>query len=743
MNSKTLKIVESLLLVICLLVLVGCGNVTYTLTYNLNGGLINGNDEYAVTITEDDDKVITLEIPSKKGYNFLGWYLNEEKYTSESFILEADTVLDAKWEVITYSITYDPNGGELSNKIDSYTCEDEITLPVPTKEGYKFLGWDDLGLMKIEKGTTGDLELVAKWGIGEYSITYNLNGGVLNDKIDKFLYNEEVNLPTPIKDGYKFKGWYLTADFMGNPIVKIEKGTSKDIELFASWIDQNSVYDITYNLNGGILSEDADLEYYSGSVVTLPVPTKDGYLFLGWYENKELSDNPVESILENSTGDKTYYASWLSAKELFNNFIPKTVTSNLNLYKTHPDNSQIKINWNSSDKRTINLNGEINQGHRNINVDLTMTLTYKNSSVAYTSTVKVGPVIFDQLIPGKLVAGYVYSGTLSKWGSKSFDKIFTDTALDTLDVVNYGFATVSKAGNLQLDNTGYTTYLEEVLKLRKYGIRVLLCIAENSANFSNMAYTQEGIDKFVSQVVDTVEKYHFDGVDIDWEFPGVDSGHDVTIDRPNYTKLMKALREGLDARQNKSGTPYLLTAAIPGTSWGSERYELNVLDEYLDYVNMMSYDLNNTIVACHHSNLYTSTAAKAYGFSIQYGVDRFVSLGFDKNKIVAGMAFYGKYYTDAVALGVDAKFKKNIHYTTIKNTYLNNEDFVEYWDEVAKASYLLNKKTKEFISFDSPRSIIEKCNYAKNSGIMGVMFWDYSEDTTGDLMKAINQGIRG
>ena len=134
---------------------------------------------------------------------------------------------------------------------------------------------------------------------------------------------------------------------------------------------------------------------------------------------------------------------------------------------------------------------------------------------------------------------------------------------------------------------------------------------------------------------------------------------------------------------------------------------------------------------------------KGYGFSVQYGIDRFVSMGFDKNKIVAGMAFYGKYYTKAVALGVDAKFGKNIHYTTIKENYLSNSDYVEYWDDVAKASYLFNKSTGEFISYDSVRSIKEKCNYSKTSGIMGVMFWDYSEDITGDLMKAINEGMKG
>lgn len=742
MSKKRILFLNSiLLLLLCLLV--GCKTTTYTLTFDLDGGLLDGQTSYQISIKEtDDNNVITLKEPAKLGYNFSGWYLDGTLYNNESIVLDRDVTLVAKWEAKSYQIVYDLDGGLLNDPITTYTIESEVTLPVPTKKGYTFLGWNE-GISEIKKGMTGDLTLKAKWGLEKYTITYHLNGGVLDNLVTEFTCEDEVILNTPVKEGFDFVGWYLTEDMQGQPLTTIGKGTMNNIELFASWQAEKTISTITYVLNGGGFSVDVTLEYENGKDFTLAIPEKENYLFMGWYENKDLSGDPIEKIKASDGGDKTYYASWLSTKELFDSLIPKTATENLNFIRNHPDNNNIRISWSTSDTKTINYSGEISQGHRNIEVDVTMTLFYKESYSQYTGKVKVGPVVFEALKPGKMVAGYVYAGTLSRWGAISFEKIFDKTALETLDVVNYGFATVSKGGNLQLDNTGYMKYIDEVLKLRKHGVRVLLCIAENSANFSDMASTQAGIDKFVAQVVEAVEKYHFDGVDIDWEFPGVDSGRDVAIDRPNYTKLMKALREALDARQNRSGTPYLLTAAIPGTSWGSERYEMNVLDDYLDYVNMMSYDLNNTAMACHHTSLYTSKDARAYGFSIQYGIDRFVSMGFDKNKIVAGMAFYGKYYKNAVALGVDAKFQKNIHYTVIKNNYLNNSNFIEYWDEIAKASYLLNKTTGEFISYDSQRSIKEKCNYAKTSGIMGVMFWDYSEDTTGDLMQAINEGMNG
>ena len=101
------------------------------------------------------------------------------------------------------------------------------------------------------------------------------------------------------------------------------------------------------------------------------------------------------------------------------------------------------------------------------------------------------------------------------------------------------------------------------------------------------------------------------------------------------------------------------------------------------------------------------------------------------------MAFYGKYYTGATALGKTANFNENIHYTVIAKNYLGGGEFQQLWDDVAKAPYILNTSTGEYISYDNARSIAEKCKYSKISGIKGVMFWDYSEDTTGTLMKAI------
>ena len=712
--------------------------IKYNITYDLGEGVL---DNLVYTYTVEDE--INLGIPTKDGYDFTGWNSGITKIEKGSI---GDVNLVANYSIKEYTIDYVLNGGKFESEIvTKYTIEDEITLPIPVKDGYEFEGWySDANFQEknsvISAGSTDNKVYYAKWIEIQkrHNIEYELNGGTLPEGVPTtFIEGETFALAIPSKEGYKFLGWYMGSNLTGTTKTEVVPTDNKDIKVYAKWEKIPEVYTITYVLNGGILEPGYVEVYDFGTTVKLPIPSKQGSAFMGWFENSSFEGDVVEKILATDKGNKKYYAMWMNVEEIFTSLVPDTITNNLTLYTTHPDNSDIKLSWTSGNTKLISNTGVINQAHKTITTTLTMTMTYKGNTTSHTGLVNLAPVVFDNLSTGETVVGYVYSGTLSKWGSTSFDGIFTSTALKTLDVVNYGFATVDANGNLVLNNTGYTKYLEEVLKLRQQGIRVLLCIGENSKNFSDMTFDTTKMNKFVSQVIAAVEEYHFDGVDIDWEFPGVSTGRDVSVDRPNYTKLIKALRSGLDKAQESGGTKYLLTAAIPGTSWGSERYEMNILDNYLDYVNMMSYDLNNESIACHHSSLHTSTTAKAYGFSIEYGVNRFVSLGFNKNQIVVGMAFYGKYYTGATALGKTATFNKNIHYTVIAKNYLGGGEFQQLWDDVAKAPYILNTSTGEYISYDNARSITEKCKYSKSSGIKGVMFWDYSEDTTGTLMKAI------
>lgn len=155
----------------------------------------------------------------------------------------------------------------------------------------------------------------------KYILTLNPNGGAIPEgNIIEFYAGERVDLPQPFREGYKFEGWYSNSSFTGVRYYYLdEKYTYSNYELWAKWIKledsqgntEGQTYAITYVLNGGHFENGATVDsYVSGGKKILPVPVCDGYKFLGWYENRTFSGNPVTEIDENSSGDKIFYALW-------------------------------------------------------------------------------------------------------------------------------------------------------------------------------------------------------------------------------------------------------------------------------------------------------------------------------------------------------------------------------------------------------------------------------------------------
>ncbi|MFA6722676.1 MAG: InlB B-repeat-containing protein, partial [Bacilli bacterium] len=145
--------------------------------------------------------------------------------------------------------------------------------------------------------------------VQEFEVEYNLDGGTNNPGNPAKIKNYELpfTLKDPVKEGYKFLGWYTKADFSGDPVEKLEELTGK-VKLYAKWeaID----YDITYELDGGENDPDNPDKYNIAELpLTLKDPVKEGYNFLGWFDNADFAGDPLEQ-LEGVSGDITLYAKW-------------------------------------------------------------------------------------------------------------------------------------------------------------------------------------------------------------------------------------------------------------------------------------------------------------------------------------------------------------------------------------------------------------------------------------------------
>lgn len=218
----------------------------------------------------------------------------------------------------SYKITYNLDGGTLpTDAVKEFTDGSKVELPIPSKEGYVFVSWQDKDGNDVTslKGVTSNITLNAKWkefveGV-TYTIEYVLNDGVFTDEV-KYTYTsgETYEFPIPRKAGHKFIGWkeYETSE----PVTGITESTTGNYKVYASWQKATIVCNITYNTNGGTLPEGIKTTYTEGTVQTFPKPVKDGYFFRGWYIDEECSE-AIGSIKTTTFGDLEIYAKWVEA----------------------------------------------------------------------------------------------------------------------------------------------------------------------------------------------------------------------------------------------------------------------------------------------------------------------------------------------------------------------------------------------------------------------------------------------
>ncbi len=183
-----------------------------------------------------------LEFAAEKaGYVLQGLYYDSEltKIYDGTSILESVT-LYSKWETQTYRIIYH---GAADVEEGTYTIESGSQLAEPISKGYDFLGWyldESLAgeaLVYIEVGSTGDLELYAKWEPTIYRITYHGAEGI---EEGAYTIEGECVLPRPQKEGYEFLGWYTDEKLSGDPVERIEAGSTGDLNFYAKWIASGS-----------------------------------------------------------------------------------------------------------------------------------------------------------------------------------------------------------------------------------------------------------------------------------------------------------------------------------------------------------------------------------------------------------------------------------------------------------------------------------------------------------------------
>lgn len=262
-----------------------------------------------------------------------------------------------------------------------------------------------------------------------------------------------------------------------------------------------------------------------------------------------------------------------------------------------------------------------------------------------------------------------------------------------------------------------------------------------SDNFPGIAADVSKRSFFASECCRLIRFYHFDGIDIDWEYPGFAEHGGTPSDKQNFTLLLQEIRDSLDILEAEDNRSYLLSACFSGDPLKAQDIEWSNVEAVLDMINIMSYDFFGTwdCAANHNSPLFAPASGNP-AFNIDSAFQLLTSTyNVNPGKINIGVAFYGRTQTGATSLYQPTDCSANntlfyeddgtpLYYNVMKNISL----FDRYWDASAEVPYLLGKSstaaTGTFVSYDDEEAIAKKAQYVINHNARGVIIWEITGD---------------
>lgn len=360
----------------------------------------------------------------------------------------------------------------------------------------------------------------------------------------------------------------------------------------------------------------------------------------------------------------------------------------------------------------------------------TYSRNYQVSDLPIDYTPEIAYAFFNVLPDGNVVSGDIYS---------DFDKRFIGN--DSVSPPDDWNSTLSYYGNF-----GQFRKLKEAGK--KFDLTLSVGGWTWSANFSSAVSSTASRANFVNSIVSLFERCPiFSGISIDWEYlsnDGINYGNGGNgaskADANNLLLVLSALRTKLpNIRLSMAVTADISKIKFPVSTFNA------VLDEF----HIMTYDFASgnwgEKIATHHTNLYPTDYTK---FSTHQAVQEYIRLGASPGKILIGAAFYSRGFANTDGIGkaasggsTDMSWEAGIcDYKTLPRS-----GSVEYWDDKAKATYSYDASKRILNSYDSVRSVAEKCKYIHQYGLKGIIVWESSCDaefkSERSLMKALYQGM--
>jgi chitinase len=319
-----------------------------------------------------------------------------------------------------------------------------------------------------------------------------------------------------------------------------------------------------------------------------------------------------------------------------------------------------------------------------------------------------------------------------------------------LNRINYAFANIVD-GRMVAGFANDTENLARLTDLKRENPSLTVLISVGgwlwSNHFSDVALTAQSRDTFTQSVMDFLKLHNLDGLDVDWEYPGMAGASRAfrSEDKQNFTLLLKEMRERFDQESARTHKRLYLTIAAGSDNEYLDHTEMAKVQRYVDTVNLMTYDYyeaGSDAITGNHAPLFVDPADPKKA-SVDTSVRAFEQAGVPAAKILLGIPFYGRQWRQVknVNHGLFQPGKaapgSYTSYSSIAESMVNH-GYTRYWDSNSSVPYLYSEDNEIFVSYEDPESIVAKCDYVLTRKLGGVMFWDYQNDPSGKLLEAIH-----
>ncbi|XP_033244373.1 serine/arginine repetitive matrix protein 2 isoform X5 [Drosophila miranda] len=348
---------------------------------------------------------------------------------------------------------------------------------------------------------------------------------------------------------------------------------------------------------------------------------------------------------------------------------------------------------------------------------------YTNWSVYRPGTAKFNPQNINPYLCTHLV--YAFGGFTKDNQMKPFDKY--------QDIEQGGYAKF----------TGLKTYNKQ--------LKTMIAIGgwnEASSRFSPLVASGERRQQFIKNILKFLRQNHFDGIDLDWEYPAHREGG-KSRDRDNYAQFVQELRAEFEREAQKTGrTRLLLTMAVPaGIEYIDKGYDVPKLNKYLDWFNVLTYDFHSSHEPSvnHHAPLYSLEEDSEYNYdaelNIDYSIKYYLKAGADRDKLVLGIPTYGRSYTlineESTELGAPSEGPGEQGDATREKGYLAYYEICQTlkddpeWTVVQPNANVMGPyayRRNQWVGYDDEAMVRKKAEYVVAHGLGGIMFWAIDND---------------